>query len=434
MLYIYTPVVTPRIEFVLKFIFNRVLQVNYDLTTESDSCRPSHQPFINYSGAHCGAGIWIPSSGLLQEEGLKAFKPEVGLWEELPTLFPISESDVPFDLFGAVFYLITRYEEYNNQVWDKHGRFDHTVSIAYQNNFLQRPVIDEWILKLKELLQSKYPNLHIGVPKYQFVSTIDVDHPYCYLGKSKWFMFAKMARSLMQLDLAKFTRMMKVLLYLEKDPYQQFQYLDELHHELGCKYTMFVHVGPIGKHDRHTIYPLFFFHNYLRKQHHSHVIGIHPSYHAAFSKSEMMREKIRLERYLHSPVGCSRNHYLRIRMPFTYRTLNEIGVKRDFSMGYAGIPGFRAGTCHPHFFYDVEKDEETLLMIHPTILMDGTLNFYQKRTPEQGLAICRDMVDKCRNVNGQFVLLWHNNSLSDLDEWAGWKSVYEEVLQYARSI
>lgn len=434
MLYIYTPVVTPRIEYVLKFIFNRVLQVNYELTSEHDSCEASHQPFINYSEEHCGAGIWIPSSGILQEKGLKVFTPEVGGWDGLPTLFPEQQGDIPFDLFGAAFYLMTRYEEYNNQAWDKHGRFDHQVSIAYKHDFLQRPIIDEWVLKLKVMLTDKYPELQIGTPRYQFVSTIDVDYPYRYLGKSKWLMLAKMAKRLMQLDVEAFTRMLKVLFYLEKDPYQQFKYLDELHHELGCKYTMFVHVGPLGKHDRHTIYPLFFFRYYLRKQHHSHVIGIHPSYHASFSKDEIKQEKSKLERYLQSPVGCSRHHYLRIWMPYTYRHLNEIGIKRDFSMGYAGMHGFRAGTCHPHFFYDVERDEETLLMIHPTILMDGTLNFYQKLSPEQGLTVCKEMVDKCRNVNGQFVLLWHNNSLSDLDEWTGWKSVYEEVLRYARSI
>lgn len=434
MLYIYTPVVTPRLEFILNFLFNKVLQVNYELTSDHASCNLSHQAFINYSEKPCGVGIWIPSSGLLQEKGVRELTPDNGLWDDLPTLFAKENGDVPFDLFSAAFYQITRYEEYINQYWDKHGRFDHTVSVAYLHGFLQRPMVDEWVLKLSALLRVRYPNLQIGTPKYQFVSTIDVDHPYCYLGKSKWLMLAKMFKKLAMLDLAAFTQMIKVLLYLEKDPYQQFRYLDKLHHELGCKYTMFIHVGPFGKRDRHTIYPLLFFYYYLRKQHHSHVIGIHPSYYAAFHESRMRDEKKRLERLLQSPVGCSRNHYLRIRLPFTYRALNEIGIKRDFSMGYAGMPGFRAGTCHPYFFYDVEKDEATKLQIHPTILMDGTLNFYQKLTPDLGLAVCREMVDKCRSVNGQFVLLWHNNSLSDIDEWKGWRTVFEETLRYARSI
>lgn len=434
MLYVYTPVVTPRIEFVLNFIFNKVLQVNYELTSDQASCQLSHQAFINYSEKPCGDGVWIPSCGLLQEKGIRELQPEVGEWGDLPILFPIGKGYVPFDLFSATFYLITRYEEYFNQNWDKHGRFDHTVSIAFKQGFLQQPIVDEWVLKLSSVLKAKFPNLQIGTPKYQFVSTIDVDHPYCYLGKSKWLMLAKLFQKLMQLDLAGFQRMVKVLLYLESDPYQQFKYLDKLHHDHGVKYTMFIHVGPIGKHDRHTIYPLFFFYYYLRKQHHSHVIGIHPSYSAAFHVKRMKDEKKRLERYLRNPVGCSRNHYLRIRLPFTYRALNEIGIKRDFSMGYAGMPGFRAGTCHPYFFYDVENEEVTKLQIHPTILMDGTLNFYQNLTPEEGLVVCKEMADKCRKVNGQFVLLWHNNSLSDIDEWKGWRTVFEEILRYAGSI
>lgn len=432
MLYIYTTKVTRRLEYILDFVFNNVMKVDYELTTDRESCEQSRQPFINYSDEVCGASFWIPSvGGLMHEEGHRSVEPSVGEWLQMPTLFSAPGGDVPFDLFSAVFYLISRYEEYNATSLDKHGRFDYSCSIAHRHNFLQRPLADEWGMRLRELLSAKFPSLTFETGRYSAVSTIDVDHIYRYRAKSKLQMLAKIAMLLVKKDFSEALRIVRVLLYLEKDPYHQFDYLDKLHQGIACKYILFMHFGPWGKHDRRTIYPLYAFYRYLRHQNHAHIIGLHPSYYASFDQSRIRREKRRLERRLNHPLCYTRHHFLRIQLPETYRMLDEIGFKRDYSLGYAGMYGFRAGTCHPYSFYDVLHDKVLKIKVHPTLLMDGTLNFYLSMKPEEALKIGKELVDKCRAVHGEFVMLWHNNSVNNLYEWAGWQPVFEQLLAYA---
>ena len=100
-------------------------------------------------------------------------------------------------------------------------------------------------------------------------------------------------------------------------------------------------------------------------------------------------------------------------------------------MGFASIPGFRAGTCNPYFFYDLDLENETDLMIHPFAIMDVTLNDYMNLSPQDSLTLIKDIVDEVKNVNGNFISIWHNESLNFQDRWAGWENIYEEMIKYA---
>ncbi|MFZ4456378.1 MAG: polysaccharide deacetylase family protein [Bacteroidales bacterium] len=432
MLYIYTSKLTQRLEYTLNFVFNNVLKVKYELTTDRESCEQSQQPFINYSEEACGRSFWIPSvGGLMHEEGHRPIEPSEGVWQGMPSLFVSASGDVQFDLFSAIFYLIARYEEYDTTAIDKHGRYDFNDSIAFRKGFLQRPLVDEWVMKLRDELSLKFPTLVFDAGRYSAVSTIDVDHIYRYRAKSKLQMLLKIAAQLAKRNFAEALRIIRVLLYLEKDPYHQFDYLDKLHQGIACKYILFMHFGPFGRYDRRTIYPLFAFYRYLRRQNHAHIIGLHPSYYASFDKTRIVNEKKRLERRLQHPLSYTRHHFLRVHVPETYRILEEIGFKRDFSLGYAGMYGFRASTCHHFPFYDLENDKVLKIKVHPTIVMDATLNLYLKMKPEQALQIGKELVDKCRAVNGEFVMLWHNNSVTNLYEWEGWQPAFEQLLAYA---
>ena len=54
--------------------------------------------------------------------------------------------------------------------------------------------------------------------------------------------------------------------------------------------------------------------------------------------------------------------------------------------------------------------------------MEGTLREYRGLSPEEGLKIIMNLIDKCKSVEGIFTLLWHNTSLC-----RGWDSWVEEV-------
>ena len=100
-------------------------------------------------------------------------------------------------------------------------------------------------------------------------------------------------------------------------------------------------------------------------------------------------------------------------------------------MGYADQIGFRAGICTPYKFYDIKTEQETQLTIYPFAVMDGTLNRYMKLNPQDALRMVKPVIQEIKNVNGDFILLWHNESLSERQEWKGWKDVYEEIVTLA---
>jgi len=41
------------------------------------------------------------------------------------------------------------------------------------------------------------------------------------------------------------------------------------------------------------------------------------------------------------------------------------------------------------------------------------------------------IIDKVKKVNGTFISLWHNESLSEKWRWKGWRIVYDRLLEYA---
>ena len=160
-------------------------------------------------------------------------------------------------------------------------------------------------------------------------------------------------------------------------------------------------------------------------------VGIHPSYNT-IEHPELLKKEIRnLRAVLNKDVTCSRQHFLRIVLPSTYRNLIEHDITDDYSMGYAALPGFRAGICTPFNFYDLDLEIETKLRIHPFAVMDGTLNDYLGLTPADAIDQIKSLIREVKKVDGTFISLWHNESLSDQKRWKGWKRVYEQLIKEA---
>jgi hypothetical protein len=145
----------------------------------------------------------------------------------------------------------------------------------------------------------------------------------------------------------------------------------------------------------------------------------------------LKKEKERLESITNMPMEKSRQHYLRFSLPETYQKLIDLEIKEDHSMGYAGHVGFRASTCTPFYFYDLDFEIQTPLKIVPFALMDTTLNDYMELTPRQSLGKIRELKNEVKAVNGTFVTLFHNESLSNYLRWKGWSKVYESMLKIA---
>ena len=158
-------------------------------------------------------------------------------------------------------------------------------------------------------------------------------------------------------------------------------------------------------------------------------MGIHPSFKSAHYPSLVALEKERLVQICGHTISRSRQHFLRLQFPSTYRALLKAGIEEDFSMGYADAIGFRAWTSVPFRWFDLKREEITPLLITPFQVMDVSLQQYLGLTPEQAKEHLSQLIKTVRNTGGQFCTLWHNSSFDEEDDWKGWTSVYQHILK-----
>ena len=156
--------------------------------------------------------------------------------------------------------------------------------------------------------------------------------------------------------------------------------------------------------------------------------GIHPSYRASDDISELKNELGALSEISESEITHSRQHFLKFRLPGSYRKYIMAGINEEYSMGYASRAGFRTGTSRPFFFYDLQEEKETELRVNSFQVMDRTLKDYMKLSPEQALEKILTIAGAVRETGGKFTCIWHNDAFSDYGEWKGWKDVYLQMI------
>jgi hypothetical protein len=160
------------------------------------------------------------------------------------------------------------------------------------------------------------------------------------------------------------------------------------------------------------------------------AIGLHPSYLSNLKEGEVEAEKEWLENALAENIIHSRQHFLVLKFPQTYNNLIRLGILNDYSMGWHDSAGFRAGISVPFQFYSLEKERATPLTIHPFVAMDRTLKDYMKLNPQEALQELQDLRKKVKDVGGQMVTIWHNDSVGNHGEWKGWRTVFEASVSH----
>ena len=158
-------------------------------------------------------------------------------------------------------------------------------------------------------------------------------------------------------------------------------------------------------------------------------LGIHPSYKSNSSTYYLENEIERLNEIVGYKVSISRQHYLKCKLPETYRHLLEYGIREDFTMGYASQVGFRAGTSRPFYFFDLVKNMRTSLKVRPFAYMDGTLNEYLNCTIIESKMILDELINEVKIYGGDFISIWHNESIADYGKWRGWSSLIDHTIE-----
>jgi hypothetical protein len=225
---------------------------------------------------------------------------------------------------------------------------------------------------------------------------------------------------------------LRVLMGLEKDPYDTYDWQLQMAEKYHLRQIYFFLVGDYGEYDKNIpVDGSRSFQSLIKSVADYADVGIHPSYQSNTNRLQLRKEIRRLRTVLKNDIVKSRQHFLKVTFPETFRNLLEFDIREDYSLGYASEIGFRASICSPFPFYDLDLDVSTKLKLTPFMLMDGTLKDYMKLSPEESVERAKQLIDEVRAVNGTFVTLWHNQSVNDREEWAGWRTVYEQIVAYA---
>lgn len=434
MILVYTHKITPRVRYIFKHLLTRTLLISVDFTSKIEEFVAYNGPKLSYTKTALGSEFFVKSNDLLFEQGVNDLDITLYNWGEVPCFFATNlKSVIPFDIFAASFYLITRYEEYLPHVKDVHGRFTAEQSLAFKKGFLEKPVVDIWAFKFLKLLKEKFPGYNYKERSYEYLSTVDIDNAFAYKHKSLVRSVGGFLKDLVQLRVFDIWNRFAVTLNIKKDPFDTFQKILRLKKQYNVKTIFFFLIGDYTTFDTNVSASKSKYRLLIKEMVDYASVGLHPSYFSMQNAPLIKKEKERLENITNTPVKRSRQHYLRFSLPDTYQHLIDLEIEEDYSMGYASNVGFRASTCTPFYFYDLDFEIQTPLKIFPFALMDTTLNDYMQLTPKQSLGRIRDLKNEVKAVNGTFITLFHNESLSDYLRWKGWKRLYESMLKTANS-
>ena len=433
MILVYTHKITPRIRYIFKHIFTRILLSPVGFTSKIEEFVAHNGPKLSYTKVPLGKEFFIRSNELLFEQGVNDLEINISKWDETPCFFKTGQnSSIPFDIFAASFYLISRYEEYLPHVRDVHERFTAEQSLAYKFRFLEKPVVDIWALKLKDILKERFPEYHFPEREFSYISTIDVDNAYAYKYKSFVRTSGGFISDFFKLHLKSFWDRLLVLLRVRKDPYNTFEHILALSNTYKVKVIFFFLIADYTTFDTNVSATKRQFRLLIKHIADYASIGLHPSYYTMKNSVMLKKEKERLESITNIPTTISRQHFLRFSLPETYQNLIDLEINEDYSMGYASHVGFRAGTSIPFYFFDLDFEIQTPLKVYPFALMDTTLNDYMGLTPKQSLGRTKDLLNEVLKVKGTFITLFHNESVSGYLRRNGWQKVYESMLKMIR--
>ena len=427
MLLIYTHKITPRFSYIMRHLFGKILGVEISFTTLVEDFIRHKGPKITYTKKPLQNEFFVRSNDLLFEQGINQFEIQVDSWEGIPCFFSAGEeSSLPFDIFAASFYLLSRYEEYLPFVKDLHGRFPPSESLAYRNDFLDLPVVDIWAFKLLAKLKERFPEIVSKKRDYNYTSIIDITTSHCYAHRG---VLRSLAGLFLDLGTIKFKRVFErigVWLKIKQDPYDNYDQLLKYHKQYPCKSIFFFQFAEYSTYDKNVSTENNKFRYLIKSVADYSRVSLAASYSSFNDVILLKQEKKRLSDVIHRPVNQTRMRYNRVDIPSTYRNLVDAEFTDDFSMGYTHVMGFRAGTCTPYNFFDITMEIQQPVRVNPFAIHDYALLKYD--SVEDALLALTDLYNNVKRVNGTFCTVFSNELLGGSQK-VDWLDLYRNVLK-----
>ena len=429
---VHVPKITDRVIYTFDLVLKQLLGLDFSLTSDEDKFCASDDPKMAYGPSRIGEAPFQKAVNLLFERHINDQETASVDFEGVKGLFPVYGKDtmMPFDVFAASFYLVSRYEEYLPQVRDKYGRFQAKSTWMFENGMLQKPLVNIWAIALKTKLKGIYPELPFKERKFEFIPTYDIDAAWAYKNKGLYRTLGGFFRDLAAGNREALRERHEVLRGKRKDPFDSFDFIFDLQKQFKLKPIYFILCGDYDTNDKNISIRNTAFQSLIKRLGDYADVGIHPSFSSYLNLEKMQAEIDGLSEVLHRPLTMSRQHFLRMNLPRSYQKLIELDISDDYTMGFASQAGFRAGIADTFRFFDLENDMATNLWVHPFALMDGTMRDYLNLDVEASLNLAKQLVDEVKAVGGTFIFLAHNETLGGEKRWVGWPEMYRKLLEY----
>jgi hypothetical protein len=342
---------------------------------------------------------------------------------------------LPIDILGSAFFMLTRYEEILLSDRDEYDRFPAKASLAFQEGFLERPIVDEYVEILWACMKRLWPGLERNQRSYQIFLSHDVDSPISAVNKSWRLVLHYAAGDIVKrhdVQLAIRRIVAKCLGSYDVDPFNTFNFIMDLSERYGLKSAFYFKAGSTNSrlNEEYSLEMPFVRTLMLQVHERGHEIGLHPSLGA---HKDVRRLRTEFELLLDTAERLNikqerwgaRQHYLLWKNPGTWQNWEDVGLDYDATLSFADHVGFRCGTCNEIPVFDLMARRTLHLRERPLIAMDSTLFHYMALRPAQVLGCIERLSNVIRSFGGTFSLLWHNTSVAQ--PWQ--KQFYLEVLE-----
>jgi hypothetical protein len=396
-----------RLRYIAGLILGEILGLKWDIVT--DKRRLGKFPVINYSDEDIQGAFKLAPAELLMETGVRNQEVQVSRWKDLPVFFNREGgSDLPFDIFAASFYLVTRYEEYLDSDPDQFSQFRASSSIALRNGFLGMPVVDLWAKEFAKVLLKKYSTLTFKRNEYKALLILDADK---FPEKS---FFNSVGNLLTDFKARKILKRDHIIDNdrQEKDHHDEFDYIIEIIKKSKWDVKFFFPVGDHSSSEKHPSWKNSEYRHLIKKVAESCETGLKPSIKASSDYSLICSELKRLKEIVAKDIFSSRFQPKKSALTNSYCEAYRTSIRNDYSMGYPEEPGFRASIARSFNFYDLLQDKVTDLRIFPFQLMDESFSL---SGGEAYTEVLTKLMTETRKAGGHFVCVWHNSSLYDCE-------------------
>ena len=331
------------------------------------------------------------------------------------------------DIFASAFFMLTRWEENVNKTRDKHNRFPATESLAYKQGFLDRPIVNEYVELIWNML------IHLGYKgkrkerKFEMTLTHDVDLPRLWWN-SKDFIKSIGGALLKRKSISELFTLLKFKLN-GKDPFNTFDYLMKVSEDNNLKSHFFFMSG--GTSNKDNFYSIE--HSKIKKlikeiKDRGHFIGFHPSYNAYNDNTQFKKELLKLKEVSKQEITTGREHFLRFKNPTTWQIWEDNNMQWDSTMTYHDKPGFRCGVCYEFPVFNIITRKQLNLIEKPLIVMEGSFITYQNVSPEKMFDEIKNLINKVKEFKGNFVFLWHNSAFN-MGKSKQYQHLYEKIVE-----